>query len=60
VQLLNGALGHTAVVVVDECKPSRSSSVAIGRNHNLHRIADRPEMLPDIGFGSTVREISDK
>jgi hypothetical protein len=60
VELLNRALGHAAVVVVDECKPSRAARVAIGRNDDLHGVANRAEVLPDIGLGCAVREIADE
>jgi hypothetical protein len=60
VELLDRALGHTAVVVVDECKATRAARVAICRNDDLHGIADRAEVLPDIRFGCDVREIADE
>jgi hypothetical protein len=60
VQLLNGALGHTPIVVIDESKSARPSGVAIGRNHDLQRIADRAEVLADVCFIRAVREISDE
>ena len=59
-QLLDRALGDAAVVVVDERKSARPARVAIGRNDDLHRIADRAEVLPDIRFGRAVREIADE
>jgi hypothetical protein len=59
-ELLNGALGDVASVVVDECEPSWPPRVAIGWNHNLHGIADSTEVLSDVGFGRAVREISDE
>jgi hypothetical protein len=60
VQLLDGALGNTAIVVVDEGKSPRPSCVAIGRNHNLQRVAHGAEVLTDVGFGRAIREISDE
>jgi hypothetical protein len=60
VQLLNGALGHSAIVVVDERESARPSRIAIRRYHDLQRITDRAEVLPDVGFGRAVREISDE
>jgi hypothetical protein len=60
VQLLDGALGDTAIVVVDEGESPRPSRVAIGRNHNLKRVAHGPEMLADVAFGRAIREISDE
>jgi hypothetical protein len=60
VELLYRPLGHTAVVVVDECESTRAAGVAIGRNDDLHRIADGTEVLPDIRLGGAVREIADE
>jgi hypothetical protein len=60
VQLLNGPLGDTAIVVVHEREPAGSARVAIGRNHDLKWIADGAEMLPDVCFRCAVREISDE
>jgi len=58
--LLNRALGNPAIVVIDEGEPARPSRVAIGRNYDLKRIADRAEVLPDIDVRCAVREISDE
>jgi hypothetical protein len=60
VELLNGALGNTTIVVIDECKSARPARFAIGRNDDLHGIADRAEVLPDIYLGRAVREIADE
>jgi hypothetical protein len=60
VQLLDGALGDAAVVVIDERKSAGPARVAIRWNDDLHRIADRTEVLSDIRFGRDVREIADE
>jgi hypothetical protein len=59
-KLLNGALGDTAIVVVHEGEPPRSSGVAICGNDDLHRVADSAEMLPDVYFGRAVRKVADE
>ena len=59
-ELLNRPLGDTAIVVVDESEAARPARVAIGGNDDLHRIANRAEVLPDIYLGRAVREIADE
>ena len=59
-QLLDGPLGDTAVVVVDERESPGPSRVAIGRDDDLHRIANRAKVLADIHLGRAVREIADE
>jgi hypothetical protein len=60
VELLNGTLRHTPIVVVDEGEPSRPAGVAVGRNDNLNRIADGSEVLPDVDLGRTIGEVPDE
>jgi hypothetical protein len=60
VQLLNRLLRHAAIVVVDERKSAGPPRLAIGGNDNLHRLAYRAEMLPDICLGRAVREIANE
>jgi hypothetical protein len=59
-ELLNGTLCDTAVVVVDERKAPRPPRFAIGGNHDLDGIADGAKVLTDVGFGRDVREIPDE
>jgi hypothetical protein len=59
-KLLNRPLRYAAIVIIDECKPTRSARVSIGRNDNLRRVADRAEVLPDIRLGCAVRKIADE
>jgi hypothetical protein len=59
-ELLNGALGHAAVVVVDEGKSAGPAGVAIGGNDNLHGVADGAEVLADIDFSGAIGEIPDE
>jgi hypothetical protein len=60
VKLLNRPLRYAAIVIVDKRKPARSPGVAIGRNDNLHGVAYRAEVLPDIRLGCAVRKIADE
>jgi len=58
--LLDGAFRDAAVVVVDERKSAGPTRVAIRWYDDLHRIANRAEVLSDIRLGRAVREIADE
>src|SRR5215203_2957969 len=60
VELLDCAFGDAPVVVINECKSARATRFAIGGNDDLHRIANRAEVLFDIRFGRAIREIADE
>jgi hypothetical protein len=60
VQLLNGALCYSTVVIVDKSKPAGPARVAIGRNDNLDGVADGSEVLADVGFVRAIGEIPDE
>jgi hypothetical protein len=60
VQLLNGSLGHATIVVVDEREATGPARLAVRRDDDLHGIADRAEVLPDVDLGCAVREIADE
>jgi hypothetical protein len=59
-QLLDGAFGHPTIVVIHEREPARASRIAIGRDDDLQWRADGTEVVSNVGFGRTVREISDE
>ena len=60
VELLDRALGDTTIVVIDESEAARPPRVAISGNDDLHRVADRAKVLPDVCFGRDVGKISDE
>jgi hypothetical protein len=60
VELLDGALGDAAIVVVDEGEAAWTAGFAVRGYDDLQRIADRPEVLPDVDFGRAVRQIPDE
>jgi hypothetical protein len=59
-QLLDRPFGYASVVVVDESKSPGPARIAICRDDDLQRIADRAEVLPDVDLGRAVREIADE
>jgi hypothetical protein len=60
VKLLDGALRHRAVVVIDERKPARPPRFAVSGDHDLQGVTDSAEVLADIDFGGAIGEIPDE
>src|SRR5262249_8173294 len=60
VESLNRLFGVRAVGKFHERKPTRTSGLAVDRQHDLRRRSDGSEVAPQIRFGGAVCEITDE